>query len=71
MKKKKKCVHCGNPVGGGGDRHAKNTCPPAPKQKKKARKKRSTSSVVPPRGAPVAGIRKDREKHKGTGGGAG
>lgn len=66
---KKKCVYCGHPVGGGGDRHAKNACPPAPKPKKKARRKRRTTSVVPPRGAPVAGIRKT--KHKGEGGGAG
>ncbi|MBI1998907.1 MAG: hypothetical protein HYS73_01050 [Parcubacteria group bacterium] len=69
MKKKKNCVHCGYPVGNGGDRHAKNACPPSPKPRKKARKKRTPSSVVPPRGAPVAGIRK--VKHKGTGGGAG
>lgn len=24
---KKDCAHCGHPVGGGGDRHAKGACP--------------------------------------------
>ena len=32
MKKtsKKKCVECGHPVGGGGNRHAKDHCPRKP-----------------------------------------
>lgn len=62
---------CGYPVASGGNMHAKGTCPPPQKPRKKARKKRVATGIIPPRGEPVAGVRKDRSKHKGTGGGAG
>ncbi len=74
MKKKKKCVLCGFPVGHGGDRHkqvsGKNggptqyACPPPAKPKKKAKRKGAATSGISSRGAPVAGIRKRNDSEQ-------
>jgi len=77
---KKACIECGFSVGNGGNRHATGTCPPKPKSARAAsnqemgrqrKQQAGAQSALPKRGEPAAGVRKDRSKHKGHGGGAG
>lgn len=64
MKKtgRKKCIECGHPVGGGGNRHAKDHCPRKPgiyggsrmeKMLKRREEKKQAKKIK--RGVPVAG----------------
>lgn len=61
----KKCLLCGQPVGGGGNQHAKNTCPP----KRKYGKKRKVIQRKKGRFVQVKQIKnpKLRKKRKGKG----
>ncbi|MBI2039049.1 MAG: hypothetical protein HYT22_02110 [Candidatus Niyogibacteria bacterium] len=58
---KKRCVHCGFPVSGGGDRHAKNACPPSKniahtqRQRRLRRNAKRHALALEKRGAPVVG----------------
>jgi hypothetical protein len=60
----KPCIHCGNQVGGGGDRHARIACPPRAlgSDSQRARRKRAAkrrakrnADLIPARGQAVAG----------------
>ncbi len=59
--KKKNCIDCGHPVGGGGNRHAKDCCPRRPgvyggsRMEKLLKRREAKKQKKVQRGIPVAG----------------